>query len=89
MPFPSEGGHGHDVGWHIWPVCILELKMFERQSIVLGLQKGFVKFQMAHPMQQKLLKSMKEWPRYVFSKWKGHGHDVSWHIWPVCILELT
>jgi hypothetical protein len=34
--------------------------MFERQSIVLGLQKGFVKFQMAHPMQQKLLKSMKE-----------------------------
>jgi hypothetical protein len=43
MPFPNEGGHGHDVGWHIWPVCILELKIFEHQSIIFGLQKRFCK----------------------------------------------
>ncbi len=71
MPSPSEGGHGHDVGWHIWPICILELKIFGSHSIVFSLQNFFVKFQMAHRMQQKSLKSMKVWVRYAFSKWRG------------------
>jgi len=50
MPFPSEGGHEHDVGWHIRLVCILQLKIFGRQYIFFGLQIFFVKFQMEHPM---------------------------------------
>jgi len=48
MSFPSEEGHGH-VGWHIWPICILELKIFGRHSIVFALEKDFVKFQMKLP----------------------------------------
>ncbi len=27
MHSPNERGHGHDVGCHIWPIYILELKM--------------------------------------------------------------
>jgi hypothetical protein len=56
MPFPSEGSHGHDVGWHIWPFCILELEIFGCHSIV---SKDFVKLQMEDLMQQKLFKLMK------------------------------
>jgi hypothetical protein len=88
MPFPNEGGHGHDVGWHIWPVCILQLKIFGRQFIIFGLQKHFVKFQMAHSMQQKLLKLMKNEQDMPSPSERGHWHDVGWHIWLVCILEL-
>jgi len=29
MPSPNERGHGHDVGCHIWPIYILEIKIFE------------------------------------------------------------
>ncbi len=54
MPFPSEGGHGHDVGWHIWLVWILELKIFGCHSIVFALQKGFVKLQMANCSKQTI-----------------------------------
>ncbi len=43
ISFPSEGGHRHDVGWHIWPICILELKIFGCHSIVFALQKKIVK----------------------------------------------
>jgi hypothetical protein len=50
MPFPSVGGHKHDVGWHIWLIYILKLKIFGRQFISFSLKKGFVKSQMAHPM---------------------------------------
>ncbi len=60
MPFPSEWGHGHDVGWHIRPICILQHKIFGGHYIVFALQKGFVNLQMVHPMQNNSLKSMKE-----------------------------
>jgi hypothetical protein len=43
MPFPSEGSHGYDVGWHIWPVCILELEIVGCHSIVFALQRYVVK----------------------------------------------
>jgi hypothetical protein len=43
MPFTSEGGHRHDVGWHICPVCILELKIFGLHSIVFAFQIIFSK----------------------------------------------
>jgi hypothetical protein len=42
MPFPSEGGPGH-VGLHIWPNCVLELKIFGCHSIVFAFEKGVVK----------------------------------------------
>ncbi len=42
MSSPSEGGHGH-AGWHIWPICILEFKIFGHHFVVFALQKGFVK----------------------------------------------
>jgi len=42
MPFPNEGSHGHDVGWHIWQVCILQLEIFGSHSIILALQKYVV-----------------------------------------------
>jgi hypothetical protein len=35
----SEGGHG-DVSWQLSLVCILELKIFGRHSIVFPFQKG-------------------------------------------------
>jgi hypothetical protein len=40
MPSRSEGGHGH-VGWHIWLVCTLDLKIFGTHSIVFAHQTGF------------------------------------------------
>jgi hypothetical protein len=39
--------------------AFLQLKIFGRHFIVFTLQKGFLKLQMAHPMQQNLFKSMK------------------------------
>jgi len=70
MPSSSERGDGHDVDWHIWSVCILKLKIFGGYFIVFAILKYFVKFQMMHLMQQELLKSMKDWIKYAFSKWK-------------------
>ncbi len=63
-----KGGHGHDVGCHIWPIYILELKIFGCHFIFF---KGFVKFQMVHLMQQKLFTLMEVQARYVFCKWRG------------------
>jgi hypothetical protein len=87
--FQMKGGHGHDVGWHIWPIWILKLKIFRCHSMIFSLPKGFVKLQMAHPMQKKLLKSMKEWTKYAFSTWRGSQTWYGWHIWLVWILELN
>jgi len=83
MHSPNEGGHGHDVGCHIWPIYILEPKIFGCHSIVF---KDFVKLQMVHSMQQKLFKLMKVWTRYAFSKWRGHG-DVGW--WSLRFCDVT
>ncbi len=46
--FPSEGDH-EDVGWHIWPICILELKIFGCHSIYLCTSKRFIKLQITFP----------------------------------------
>jgi hypothetical protein len=85
---PSEGGHWHGVGWHIWLVCILELKIFECHSIVFAFQKGYVKLQMVYPMQKNCSNRWRNEQDMPFPSEGGHEHDVSWHIWLVWILEL-
>jgi hypothetical protein len=51
----------------IWSICVLELKIFGGHYVAFGAQKPFL----ALHLQQKSLKSMKEWTKYVFSKWRG------------------
>jgi hypothetical protein len=89
MPFASEGGHGHDVGWHMWLVWILQLKIFGRHFIIFALPKWFCKASNGTSNAKKNHSNQWKNEQDIFFPSEGvHMHDVGWHIWPIWILEL-
>jgi hypothetical protein len=58
MPFPNEGGHGHDVVGTYDQFEFRSLRSSDVTLLSLNFKKFFKNLQMAHPLQQKSLKSM-------------------------------
>ncbi len=55
---------------HNSSVCVFEFKLFACYS-AFNIPTNFVILFLAHPMVQKLLKSMKKWTSYAIWKWRG------------------
>jgi len=56
-------------------------------SIAFNISKYFIVFHLAHPMIQKMLKSMKKWASYALWKWRGWFAKTK-HNNLVCVFEF-
>jgi hypothetical protein len=79
-------------GWfarteHNNSVSVFEFKLFVCCSITSNIQTNFVVLFLAHPMVQKMLKSMKNWASYALWKWKKWFVKIE-HNNSICVFEF-